>query len=199
VTSLARPGGNLTGQTFFFPEVNAKRLELIKEAVPQASRVAVLVNAANDARHAALAALQQAAQTLQLELLPTEVKTRDDLAESFETMARQRAQALVVTDDAFLISNAEYISELAAKNRLPMIDGPYGTKPQGFMTYGADLRDLWFRSAVLIDQVLKGAKPADLPVQQATKFDLVVNLQTARALGITVPPALLARADEVIE
>jgi putative tryptophan/tyrosine transport system substrate-binding protein len=199
VPSLARPGGNLTGHTFFYAEINAKRLELIKEAVPGAARVAVLVNSANEARHVALAAMDQTAQALRLALLPIGATTREGLAVAFATMAEKRVHALVVIDDALLISNADYIAELAQKTRIPMISGSYGTKREGFLIYGVDLRNLWFNSAVLVDRILRGAKPGDLPIQQATKFDLIINLRSAQALGLTVPPALLARADEVIE
>lgn len=199
VASLAHPGGNLTGQTFFVAEVNAKRLELIKEAVPDATRVAVLVNPANAVLSAPLGYLKQTAQALHLTLLEVDVETRDDLPRAFAVIATEDAQALIVPDDALFISNAEYIAELAMKDRLPLISGPYASKSERFISYGADLRDLWFRAATLVDQILKGARPADLPIQQATKFDLIVNLKTAEALGITVPATLLARADEVIE
>jgi putative ABC transport system substrate-binding protein len=199
VPSLARPGGNLTGQTFFFAEINAKRLELIKEAVPGVARAAVLTNPANMSRQIALAAMELTAQALQIELVPVEASARDELAGAFDMMAKKGAHALVVFDDPVLNSNAEYVAELAAKSRIPMIAGKYRAKPEAFMTYGVDISDIWFRSAGLVDKILKGTKPADLPIRQATKFELIINLNSAQALGLTVPPSLLARAAEVIE
>jgi putative tryptophan/tyrosine transport system substrate-binding protein len=199
VPSLAHPGGNLTGQTFFFAEVNSKRLELIKEAVPGAARVAVLVNPMNQARHVAIVAMKATAQALRLELLPVEVSDRDQLASAFAMMEKNGAHALVMFDDPIFNSNAEYVAELALGSRIPLIAGKYGRNFRGLMIYGVDFRDLWFRSATFVDQILKGARPADLPIQRATKFELIVNLGTAHALGLTVAPALLARADEVID
>jgi len=198
VPSLAHPGGNLTGQTFFFPEICAKRVELIKEAFPAISRLGVLVNPGNQAHPMALMAMERTAQALQLELFTFEVRTREELVGAFGMM-QTRADAAVVVDDAFLIANAGLIGELGLKHLIPVVGEKSHTSGNAFMSYGVDLNDFWFRSATLVDRILKGAKPADLPIQQATKFELVINLKTAKALGLTIPPTLLARADEVIE
>ena len=199
VPSLARPGGNLTGQTFFFPEICAKRIELIKEAVPLVSRVAALVNPNNQAYPMALTAMERTAQALQLELFALEVRTREELIVAFAGMTEKQAHAAVVVDDAFLIASAELIGDLALKHLIPVIGEKSHTRAKAFMSYGVDLNDFWFRSATLVDRILKGAKPGDLPIQQATKFQLVINVNVAKALGVTIPPTLLARADEVIE
>ena len=199
VPSLARPGGNLTGQTFFFPEICAKRIELIKEAVPLVSRVAALVNPNNQAYPMALTAMERTAQALQLELFALEVRTREELIVAFAGMTEKQAHAAVVVDDAFLIASAELIGDLALKHLIPVIGEKSHTRAKAFMSYGVDLNDFWFRSATLVDRILKGAKPGDLPIQQATKFQLVINVKVAKALGVTIPPTLLARADEVIE
>jgi putative ABC transport system substrate-binding protein len=199
VPSLARPGGNLTGQTFFFAEICAKRVELIKEAIPAVARVAVLVNPDNASHQIAFAAMTATAQTLRLELLPVEARTREDLISAFATVAQKGAQALVLVDDPLLISNARSIAELALRSQIPTIGEKSHTTAGGFMSYGVDLRDFWFTSATLVDRILKGAKPADLPIQQATKFELIISMKNAQALGLALPAALLARADEVIE
>ena len=199
VPSLARPGGNLTGQTFFFAEICAKRVELINEAVPGMTRVAALFNPANPSHQMALAAMKLTAQSLRLELLPVEARARDELGNAFASMRGKQVHALVLLDDPFLNSNAKYITELALKSRIPAIGEKSHAAAGGVMAYGADIHHLWFHSATLVDRILKGAKPADLPIQQATKFELIINLKSARALGLDIPPALLARADVVIE
>ena len=199
IQSLARPGGNLTGQTFFFAEVCAKRVELIKEVMPALERVAILANPANPSHAEALAAMKATAQGLRLELLPVEASNRADLGRTFEVMNKEGTQALVVIDDAFLTSNAAYITDLAAKARTPTIGEKAYATTGGLMSYGADMHELWFQSATFVDRILKGTHPADLPVQQATKFKLVINLNTAKTLNLMIPPTFLARADEVIE
>jgi putative ABC transport system substrate-binding protein len=199
VPSLARPGGNLTGQTFFFPEICAKRVELIKEAVSSVSRVAVLLNPDNQAYPMAFAAMERTAQALGLNLVAFEVRTREDLTFAFASMAEREVQAAVVVDDAFLIASAGFIAELALKHRMPVIGEKSHTSGGAFMSYGVDLTAFWFRSATLVHRILKGAQPADLPIQQATKFELIIDLRTAKAFGLAIPPTLLARADEVIE
>jgi putative ABC transport system substrate-binding protein len=198
VTSLARPGGNLTGLTFFFAELCAKRVELMKEAVPTLTRLAVLANPANRAHPIALAAMESSARALGVELVPIEVKARDTIADAVAAAAR-RAPALVTVEDALLVSNARHIAELALQNGLPMI----GFKPQAeagaLLEYGVDLADLFSRSAVFVDKVLKGTPPADLPIERAVKFEVIVNLKSAKALGLELPTSILIRADEVIE
>jgi putative ABC transport system substrate-binding protein len=199
VASLARPGGNLTGLTFFWIEVCAKRVELIKEAIPTLTRLAVLVNPANPARPIVLAAMQRAAGALGLELVPVEVKARDDLHAAIATAATRGAQALVACEEPLITSNANKIAGFALQRRLPLI----GFKPQAeggaLMEYGVDFVHSFYRLAAFVDKVLKGTSPADLPVERSVKFDLIVNLKSAKTLGIELPPSLLIRADEVIE
>jgi putative ABC transport system substrate-binding protein len=195
VESLSRPGGNLTGLTFFFAEIAAKRVELIKEAIPTLTRVAVFVNPANQSTPIALTAMQHMAGSLGVELVAIEVGAREEIADA---MAR-RAGALVAIEDPMFISNATEIAALAEQHGLPMI----GFRPQAdvgaLMDYGVDVADMYFRSAALVDKVLKGTRPADLPIERAVKFDLIVNLKSAKTLGIELPTSLLLRANEVIE
>jgi ABC-type uncharacterized transport system substrate-binding protein len=199
VDSLARPGGNVTGLTFFFVEICAKRVELIKEAIPALSRIGVLINPANPSHLLALPAMQGTANALGAELVPVETKVLDDIAAAIATMTAQGARALVAIDDPRFISLAQQMAEFALQNCLPMI----GFKPQAeagaLMDYGVDLADLYSRSAVFVDKILKGTPPADLPIERAVKFELVVNLKTAKRLGIELPASVLIRADEVIE
>jgi putative tryptophan/tyrosine transport system substrate-binding protein len=199
VPSIVRPAGNLTGLTFFFAEICAKRVELIKEAVPGATRLGVLVNPANPSGEMALTAMAQAAGSLQVELLPVKVIAPDDIAGALAMLVSRGAQALTFIEDPLLISNAPYIAQLATQNRLPMIGEKPAAEAGALMAYGVDRYDLWFRAAFLVDKILKGAQPADLPIDQAAKFELVVNLKTARALGLEVPTSILLRATEVIE
>jgi putative ABC transport system substrate-binding protein len=199
VDSLPRPGGNVTGLTFFFVETCAKRVELIKEAIPALSRIAVLINPANPSHLIALSAMQDMASALGAELVSVEAKGRDDIAATIATMTVRRAQALVAIDDPLFISIARQIAELALQNSVPMI----GFKPQAeagaLMDYGVDLADLYSRSAAFVDKILKGTPPADLPIERAVQFELVVNLKTAKVLGIELPTSILLRANEVIE
>jgi ABC-type uncharacterized transport system substrate-binding protein len=199
VPSIARPGGNLTGLTFFFAEICAKRVELIKEAVPGATRLGVLVNPANPSGEMALTAMARAAVSLQVELLPVKVIAPDDIAGAFAMLVSRGAQALTFIEDPLLISNAPYIAQLATQNRLPMIGEKPAAEAGALMAYAVDRYDLWFRTAFLVDKILKGTQPADLPIDQAAKFELVINLKTAKALGLEVPTSILLRATEVIE
>jgi putative ABC transport system substrate-binding protein len=198
VASLARPGGNLTGLTLFLFEIYAKRVELIREAIPTLMRAAVLINPANPSQLMAVPVMQRTASALGVELVLLEVKARDDIAPAIATATR-RAQALVSIEEPLTISNAKQIADLALQNRLPMI----GFKPQAeagaLMEYGADLADLYSRSATFVDKILKGTSPADLPVERAVKFEFVVNLKSAKTLGIELPTSVLLRANEVIE
>jgi putative tryptophan/tyrosine transport system substrate-binding protein len=197
VASLARPGGNLTGLTFFFAEICAKRVELIKEAIPSLSRVAV--NPANPATSIPLTAMQRTASALKSELAPIELTTREDITAAIMMVATRRAQALVAIEDPLITSNARKIADLALQNRVPMI----GFRPQAeagaLLEYGVDLADLFSRSASFVDKILKGTAPADLPIERAVKFEVIVNLKSAKTLGIELPTSLLVRADEVIE
>jgi putative ABC transport system substrate-binding protein len=199
VQSIARPGGNLTGLTFFFAEICAKRVELIKEAVPGVTRLGVLVNPANPSGKAALTAMQRTAHALGVELLTVDVRAVDDIVGAFGMLASRRVQALTFIEDPLLVSNAQYIAQLALQNRLPMIGEKPAVEAGALMAYGPDRYDLWFRTAFFVDKILKGTQPADLPIDQAAKFELIINLKTAKALGLTIPLPLLARADELIE
>ena len=198
VASLARPGGNITGLSLQTSEGFAgKYLELLKEAVPKASRVAIL---GRPLASSPVQAMEQAARSLDVRLQLVEIDRPDQLEGAFAAMTAQNAAALIVTPSPFNLAHRERIVSLAAKHRLPAMYGLTAfVEAGGLMAYGASLRDLYRRAATYVDKILKGAKPTDLPVEQATKFELVINLKTARALGLVVPPALLGRADRVIE
>ena len=200
VASLARPGGNLTGLTLFATELAGKRLELLKAAVPMASRVAVLANPTNLGIPFMLRETEVAARTLGLQLQTFEARTPNELDHAFEEMTRGGFKALVQVNDAMLFSQRARIVELATRHRLPAIyEGREFAESGGLMSYGPNLAENFRRAATYVDKILKGAKPADLPVEQPTKFELVINLKTAKALGLTIPQAVLARADQVIE
>jgi putative ABC transport system substrate-binding protein len=200
VASLARPGGNLTGLSLLGPELSGKRLELLKEVAPGITRVAVLLNPANLAVAPMLKETEIAARTLGLQLQSLEVRRPDELDRAFSAMTRERAGAFVVLPDATLHGQKRRIADLAAKNRLPAIyDAKDYVETGGLMAYGASFPDLWRRAAVFVDKILKGAKPADLPVEQPTRFELVINGKTAKALGLTIPQSILIRVDHVIQ
>jgi putative ABC transport system substrate-binding protein len=201
VASLARPGGNITGMTFLTRELAAKRLEILKEIVPTASRVAILWNPDNPGGLADFNATQAAATLLKLNLQSREVRTVLEFEGAFQSMADERAQGIVVLTDPLTATRAgKPIAELAAKHRLPtMCELREFTDAGGLISYGPSLLAMIQRAATFVDKILKGAKPADLPVEQPTTFELVINLKTAKALGLTIPPSLLARADQVIE
>jgi ABC-type uncharacterized transport system substrate-binding protein len=201
VASLARPGGNVTGLTVDAGgEILGKRFELLKETLPNLSRLGILWNpdvAFNRTRQTSMA---ETARTLGLTLVPAEARGLDELEQAFAIMVRERAQAFVMQGDSVLFNYRGQIAEMALRNRLPAASLQRELAEAGFLlTYGADIRDLYRRSAVFVDKIFKGAKPADLPVEQPTKFELIVNLKTAKALGVEVPTSLLQRADEVIE
>jgi putative ABC transport system substrate-binding protein len=199
VASLARPGGNLTGLTFFLAEICSKRVELIREAIPTLTRVAVIVNPSNPSHPIVLEVMQRTAGALGVELVPVEVKVRDDIAAAIAGVAARPASALVTIEDPLVISNAGQIAGFALQNRLPLIGFRPQPQPGALMEYGPDVLDLFYRSATLVDKILKGTPPADLPIEPAVKFELIVNLKTAKTLGVTVPLTLIASADEVIE
>jgi putative tryptophan/tyrosine transport system substrate-binding protein len=198
VNSFARPGGNMTGVAFVAAETAAKRLQYLKEAVPSLTRVAVLW----DPRHAdgEFRDMQRVASRLGVQLHSLEAVRPEDFEAAFQAVTRGRAEALMVVSSRVMIVNRPRILEFAATQRIPLVTGwgPW-VRSGGFMSYGPDLDVLVRRAATHVDKILKGAKPADLPVEQASKFELLINLKTARALGLTVPPSLLARADYVIE
>ena len=200
VSSLARPGGNVTGLSLMVPELGGKRLQLLKEILPGLSRVAVLWNAANPYASLVAREMEATATTLGVQLQALVVRGPDDFAGALAAATTGRAGALTAVEDPLTITKRTQIVDFAAKSRLPAI---YGVKEfvdaGGLMSYGVNLVDLYRRAAAYVDKILKGAKPADLPVQQPTKFEFVINLKTAKALGLTIPPSVLLRADEVIQ
>ena len=200
VASLAHPGANVTGLSLMAPDLGGKRLQMLKELLPAVSRVAVLWNAANPYPALVFKETQDASQNLGMRIQSLEVRGPNDFDGAFETAIQQRADALITVDDPLTVDYRKQIVEFATKSRLPAI---YGSKDfvivGGLMSYGAQIADLFRRSAGYVDRILKGEKPADMPVEQPTKFDFVINLKTAKALGLTVPPTLLSVADEVIE
>ncbi len=200
VKSLARPGGNITGLSNLNPDLVAKHLELLKETVPRVSRVAVLWNAANPIEVRLWKSRQAAAQALGLRLVPVEVRSPDDFAGAFSAMTRERPEALHLLGDPLILGHRRQVVEFATKHRLPIIsDISEFTEAGGFMSYGVNLPELFRYSARFVDKILKGAKPGDLPVEQPTRFELVINLKTAKALGLTIPQSVFIRADQVIQ
>jgi putative tryptophan/tyrosine transport system substrate-binding protein len=201
VVSLARPGGNATGINFFVQEVVAKRLRLLHELVPKAVRVAVLVNPRNaSAAESTLRGVQEAAPTIGLQTQILNASTIGEIDAAFATLARERPDALFVAGDAFFLDRRVQFATLTARDRIP---AAYSVREPvaagGLMSYGPDIADAFRQVGVYTGSILKGAKPADLPVLQSTKFEFVINLQTARALGIEVPPGVVSIADEIIE
>jgi putative ABC transport system substrate-binding protein len=198
VANLAQPGGNATGVNFFVAEVVAKRLGLLRDLVPAAARIAVMVNPANAAT--AEATLKKSTGTLGLQIQIFEAGTSREIDASFAAISRERADALFVAPDAFFLSRRVQFATLAARNGIPAnYSSRYYPEVGGLMSYGTDVLDAFRQVGVYTARILKGAKPADLPVLQLTKFELVINLSTARAFGLDVPDKLLALADEVIE
>ena len=200
VSSLARPGGNVTGLSSVITELAGKRLELFREALPALSRVALLYNPTNPAATNDWKEAEAAARALGLQSFSFEVRKAEDFRPAFETARKQRADVMVVIMDGLVQNHQGEVVDLARRNRLPDI---YASRefPEagGLMSYGVSYPDLYRRAASYVDKILKGAKPADLPIEQPTKFELVVNLRTAGALGLTIPPSLLLRADQIIE
>jgi putative ABC transport system substrate-binding protein len=201
VMSLARPGGNVTGVSFdASPDITAKQLQLILETVPKASRVAVLWNPTSPFLRSYWSVAQAAAPALGVVLQSLEVQDASQYETAFKAIGRDRADALVVLSDSFATFHRARIAELAAEHRLPVLYGHRQyVEAGGLMSYGPSLFDVYRRAAAYVDKILKGTRPADLPVEQPTKYELVINLKTAKALGLELPPTLLARADEVIE
>jgi len=200
VESLAQPGGNITGSSQMVTELVGKRLELLKEIVPRLSRVAVFWNPQGAASPLAWKELQLPARQLGIQLHSLEVRSPDQFDKAFEAATRARSGALFVMPDSVFATNLKRIADLAAKSRLPSIfHFSEFADAGGLVTYGADRADLYRRAATFVDKILKGAKPGDLPIDRATKFELVINMKTAKALGITIPQSVLFRADRVIE
>ena len=200
VASLARPGGNVTGLTILATDVAKKRLDLLKEVVPRASRIAVLWNAAYPGKSLELEETESAARVLAVSLRPVEVRGSNDFPRAFAAIASFKPDALIVFADPLTNLERKRIVDFVLRSRLPMISEvrPF-TDEGGLMTYGPSLTDMMRRAATYVDKILKGARPADLPIEQPTKFELAVNLKTAKALGLTVPPSILLRADAVIQ
>jgi putative tryptophan/tyrosine transport system substrate-binding protein len=200
VAALARPGGNVTGLSLMEPDLSGKRLELLKELLPRLVRLAVLWDAANPYPAIVFKETQGVCRTLGIEVQSLEVRGPNDLDGAFETARKQRPDAMITVEDPLTFTYRKRIVDFVNGQQLPSLYGASEfVAAGGLISYGANLTDLWRRAAGYVDKILKGANPADLPVEQPTKFDLVINLTTAKALGLTVPPSLLARADEVIE
>jgi putative tryptophan/tyrosine transport system substrate-binding protein len=199
VSNIARPEANLTGSTYFLPQLNAKRLELLKEACPHISRPAALSNPDNPVSGPIIPAMQAAASSLSLVIEVVQAQSPNKFSPAFAAMATSRVDSVVVTQDGEFAASFRAIATLALANKLPSIGAREYAEAGGLIGYGADILGLYRRAAYFVDRILKGAKPGDLPIEQPTKFELVVNLTTAKALGLEVPPTLLARADEVIE
>jgi putative ABC transport system substrate-binding protein len=198
--SLARPGGNITGFTTAGPEAGVKRLELLKAAVLSVSRIGVLWNPSNVVNVAALKEMKVAASTLGVQLLPLDVSRPDDLDGAFRAASRERTESLIVFADTVLVTHRARIVDFAARNRLPaMYSNQDYMDAGGLMFYGPSVADMYRRSASYVDKILKGAKASDLPIEQPTKFELMINLKTAGAMGLTIPQSLLLRADQVIQ
>jgi putative tryptophan/tyrosine transport system substrate-binding protein len=199
VASLAHPGGNITGISNLSPELSGKRLELLKEVIPKVHRVAVLA-LSTGAMQTSIKETEAAAQSLRLQLQLLKVKAPDEIENAFDAAKKQRADALVQIEASFFEPHQQRIIDLAAKNRLPaMYNRRDNVEIGGLMSYGADREDMNRRVAAIVDKILKGRKPAELPVEQPTKFEFVINLKTAKQIGLTIPPNVLARADKVIK
>jgi ABC-type uncharacterized transport system substrate-binding protein len=199
VASLARPGGNITGLSTLAPELSGKQLELLKEIVPKLSRVAVFGNSRNPGNKVAIREIELAGETLRVKVQKLDVVDSKDVKAAFRTASKERDEAVLVLGSPLINAHRAQIAALATKNRLPAI---YYTAEMveagGLMAYGVNRNDLARRAATYVDKILKGAKPTDLPVEQPTKFELIINLKAAKQIGLTIPPAVLARADRVI-
>jgi putative ABC transport system substrate-binding protein len=199
VANLARPSGNITGQSFFAPEITPKRLEALKEILPQMSQVAYLTNLQNPIERSNLRIMETAAQSLNIALEPVSVRGPHEFARAFELIGQRRIPAIVMSEDAIVVSNNAQLAALALSWRLLSAGNPEAAHEGAAIGFGVDNVEMYRTAAVFIDKIFKGAKPADLPIQQATKFQFVLNLKTAKALGLTIPETLLATADEVIQ
>jgi putative tryptophan/tyrosine transport system substrate-binding protein len=198
VASLSHPGGNVTGTSDQNTELSGKQVQLLKELLPRLKRVAILENPMNPGAVRTAEETKKAARDLGLQVKPLPVRSPEEIAEAVEEAAKGRADALIVVHDPLMIEHRARIAQLALKKRLPTFSSGLLAEAGGLMTYGPDSTALFNRAAVFVDKILKGRKPADLPVEQPMKFELVINIKTAKQIGVTVPPNLLARADKVI-
>jgi putative ABC transport system substrate-binding protein len=200
VKTLARPGGNITGLSSLGGDIGGKHLEMLLSVAPKLSRVAVLLNPGNQSHPLVLKSIQSAALKTSTKILPLEARTAPEIENAFSAMTQGKAGAVIVARDGFFIRQSRQIAELALKNRLPSISERANyAEAGGLMGYGVSQEEQFRRAATYVDKIFKGAKPADLPVEQPTKFELVINRKTAKALGVTIPQPLLIRADKVIE
>jgi putative ABC transport system substrate-binding protein len=199
VAGLARPGGNITGSTFFAPEIAAKRLEMLKAAVPRLARIAVLVNPANNYYRVALEKVNEVAAALNVKLFEVPARSPQEFDDAFALMLRQRAEAVLVLGDSMHVANMRRLGELSAAKRLPGAGSDEYAEGGGLLAYGVHFPDLWRRAPYFVDKILKGGTPATIPVEQASKFALIFNLKTAKAMGLPIQQSLLLRADQVIE
>ena len=200
VATLARPGGNITGWTHQGIELRVKYLDLLKEAVPAATRIGVLWNPANPIHGPSLKTIEATAGALKVELHPVGARNPQEIESAFSELARKRVEALTVFQDGMFLAQGRLIIALAARDRMPVMHGLTDlVRAGGLMGYGVNLPGMYRHGASLVDRILKGAKPADLPIEQPTKFEFVINMKTAKALGLTIPPSVLLRADEVIQ
>jgi putative ABC transport system substrate-binding protein len=200
VKSLARPGGNITGLSDLLGDISSKHLELLLGMVPKLTRVAVMVNPVNGSNATILKNIQVAAQRTAVKILPVEIERSQNIEKAFSLMINDKVGAVIVASDGLFFQQASQIAKLAAKNRLPTISWVREyVEAGGLMSYGANITDLYWRSATYVDKIFKGAEPGDLPVEQPTKFELVINGKTAKALGLNIPQSLLVMTDKVIE
>jgi len=200
VKSLARPGGNITGLSDLLGDISSKHLELLLGMVPKLTRVAVMVNPVNGSNATILKNIQVAAQRTAVKILPVEIERSQNIEKAFSLMIKDKVGAVIVASDGLFFQQASQIAKLAAKNRLPTISWVREyVEAGGLMSYGANITDLYWRSATYVDKIFKGAEPGDLPVEQPTKFELVINGKTAKALGLNIPQSLLVMTDKVIE
>jgi putative ABC transport system substrate-binding protein len=199
VSSLSRPGTNVTGMSFFLPELAAKRIEMLKEFIPDLTDMAILSNPDNRATEVVMPEIRLAGRTLSLDLHAFTARGPAEFADAFSQMAVSRVGALLIVEDSILVVNSRSLADFALKQRLPATGSPEFAIAGGLMGYGVDLLDMWRRAPIFVDKLLKGANPADLPVERSTKFQTVLNLKTAKALGLDIPATVYARADEIIE
>ena len=198
VASYGRPGGNLTGSSFFWGELNAKRLELMKSFIPDLARAGVLINPDNPAMETLLREMGKRAQALKVELEPVNVRRIEELDQAFQRLQR-RIQALTVVEDGVFLANVHRVAEFAIKHRMPSIGFEEYCQAGGLLAYSVDLPHIWRQAGGFVDRILKGAKPADLPIQQATRFELLLNARAAKTLGFKAPPEVMSRVDRVID